>query len=110
MCYLASLDTMDNGKPYTESLSDMDYSIKTIRYYAGWCDKIHGHTIPCGEDEGGSIIPCVQKLAIIRKVLWRHMGYRFKIRNVDSLGICRFQDLKGKSISFIWGNFLPEVD
>lgn len=47
LCYLASLDTIDNGKPYTESLSDLDYSIKTIRYYAGWCDKIHGHTVPC---------------------------------------------------------------
>lgn len=46
-CYLASLDTLDNGKPYTESLCDLDYSIKTLQYYAGWCDKIHGHTIPC---------------------------------------------------------------
>jgi len=45
--YLASLDTIDNGKPFTESLCDLDYSIKCIRYYAGWCDKIHGDTIPC---------------------------------------------------------------
>ncbi|KAK7018825.1 Aldehyde dehydrogenase X, mitochondrial [Halocaridina rubra] len=45
--YLASLDTLDNGKPFTESLGDMEYSIKTIRYYAGWCDKIHGDTVPC---------------------------------------------------------------
>ncbi|XP_064083003.1 aldehyde dehydrogenase X, mitochondrial-like isoform X3 [Macrobrachium nipponense] len=45
--YLASLDTLDNGKPFTESLGDLDYSIKTIRYYAGWCDKIHGTTVPC---------------------------------------------------------------
>uniref|UniRef100_A0A0P4WM47 Aldehyde dehydrogenase domain-containing protein n=1 Tax=Scylla olivacea TaxID=85551 RepID=A0A0P4WM47_SCYOL len=45
--YLARLDTLDNGKPYTESLGDLDYSIKTLRYYAGWCDKIHGNTVPC---------------------------------------------------------------
>lgn len=48
--YLASLDTLDNGKPYTESLGDVEYSIKTLRYYAGWCDKIHGQTVPCDGD------------------------------------------------------------
>ncbi|XP_042242389.1 aldehyde dehydrogenase, mitochondrial-like isoform X2 [Homarus americanus] len=47
LCYLASLDTLDNGKPFTESLCDLEYSIKTLRYYAGWCDKIQGSTIPC---------------------------------------------------------------
>ncbi|XP_050716169.1 aldehyde dehydrogenase, mitochondrial-like isoform X2 [Eriocheir sinensis] len=45
--YLARLDTLDNGKPYTECLGDLDYSVKTLRYYAGWCDKIHGDTVPC---------------------------------------------------------------
>lgn len=45
--YLARLDTLDNGKPYTECLGDLDYSVKTLRYYAGWCDKIHGNTVPC---------------------------------------------------------------
>lgn len=45
--YLARLDTLDNGKPYTECLGDLDYTVKTLRYYAGWCDKIHGNTVPC---------------------------------------------------------------
>lgn len=46
--YLANLETLDNGKPYTNSIADVAYAIKTFRYYAGWCDKIHGNTIPAG--------------------------------------------------------------
>lgn len=46
--YLVALDTLDNGKPLCETRGDVDYTIGTIRYYAGWCDKIQGNTIPCG--------------------------------------------------------------
>lgn len=45
--YLASLETLDNGKPYTASYhADLELSIKCYRYYAGWADKNHGLTIP----------------------------------------------------------------
>jgi aldehyde dehydrogenase (NAD+) len=44
--YLASLETLDNGKPITASYWDVDFAIKTIRYYAGHAYKIHGLTIP----------------------------------------------------------------
>jgi aldehyde dehydrogenase (NAD+) len=45
--YLASLETLDNGKPYTQSLfGDVESSVHTYRYFAGWADKIHGKTIP----------------------------------------------------------------
>ena len=44
---LADLETLDNGKPITESRTgDLPLVIDTIRYYAGWADKIHGQTIP----------------------------------------------------------------
>ncbi|KAK8051147.1 hypothetical protein PG993_002532, partial [Apiospora rasikravindrae] len=43
---LATIETWDNGKPYTDSLFDIGEVITTLRYYAGWADKIHGHTIP----------------------------------------------------------------
>jgi len=43
---LARLETLNNGKPYSDSLGDIDYSIKCIEYYAGWTDKICGKTIP----------------------------------------------------------------
>ncbi|XP_015524260.2 aldehyde dehydrogenase, mitochondrial [Neodiprion lecontei] len=45
--YLASLETLDNGKPYTASYTmDLKGSIDVLRYYAGWADKNHGKVIP----------------------------------------------------------------
>ncbi|XP_076304921.1 aldehyde dehydrogenase, mitochondrial-like isoform X2 [Tachypleus tridentatus] len=45
--HLASLETLDNGKPYSDAYNiDLSLVIKCIRYYAGWADKIHGKTIP----------------------------------------------------------------
>jgi len=45
--YLASLEVLDNGKPFTFAYYvDMKHSIDMIRYCAGWADKICGKTIP----------------------------------------------------------------
>ncbi|KAL1506792.1 hypothetical protein ABEB36_006089 [Hypothenemus hampei] len=45
--YLASLETLDNGKPFNYSYYlDLDMSLKTLRYMAGWADKDHGKTVP----------------------------------------------------------------
>ncbi|TIA09839.1 aldehyde dehydrogenase-like protein [Aureobasidium pullulans] len=44
---LATIDSWDNGKPYSETISgDLPEAIGTIRYYAGWADKVFGQTIP----------------------------------------------------------------
>src|SRR5438874_2252001 len=44
---LAALESLDNGKPYRDSLeADLPLTIKCYRYYAGWADKNHGKTIP----------------------------------------------------------------
>jgi aldehyde dehydrogenase (NAD+) len=44
---LAALESLDNGKPYSDALNiDLPLTIKCYRYYAGWSDKIHGKTIP----------------------------------------------------------------
>src|SRR5438270_9332120 len=44
---LAALESLDNGKPYRDSIAaDLPLTIKCYRYYAGWADKIHGKTIP----------------------------------------------------------------
>eukprot|EP00795_Rhopilema_esculentum_P006248 gene6248-11660_t len=49
--YLAELETLDNGKPYSDSYNiDLSLTIKCYRYYAGWADKIHGKTIPTDGD------------------------------------------------------------
>ncbi|KAH9491320.1 hypothetical protein DERF_016048 [Dermatophagoides farinae] len=44
--YLARLEVYDNGKPLADAIGDIDASIGTFRYYAGWADKIHGKVIP----------------------------------------------------------------
>ncbi|XP_053312336.1 aldehyde dehydrogenase X, mitochondrial [Spea bombifrons] len=45
--YLASLETLDNGKPFTASyVVDLELTIRVYRYFAGFADKWHGKTIP----------------------------------------------------------------
>lgn len=46
MSIIATLEALDTGKPYAFPLSDVEESIKILRYYAGWTDKIYGDTIP----------------------------------------------------------------
>jgi aldehyde dehydrogenase (NAD+) len=44
---LAALEVLDNGKPISEAKAgDLPLVIDCLRYYAGWADKIQGHTIP----------------------------------------------------------------
>ncbi len=44
---LAALETLDNGKPIVDARNaDLPLVVDTLRYYAGWADKIHGLTIP----------------------------------------------------------------
>lgn len=44
---VATIETLDNGKPLSESLNvDVALGIKCLRYYAGWADKIQGKTCP----------------------------------------------------------------
>ncbi len=44
---LASLETMDNGKPISDARNiDVPLVADCIEYYAGWANKVHGETIP----------------------------------------------------------------
>ncbi|MBD8007203.1 aldehyde dehydrogenase family protein [Bacillus norwichensis] len=44
---LAQLESLDNGKPFSESKPlDLSNTIETFRYYAGWATKVFGQTIP----------------------------------------------------------------
>jgi aldehyde dehydrogenase (NAD+) len=44
--YIASLETLDNGKLVTDARAEIGWVCDVIRYFAGWTDKIHGETIP----------------------------------------------------------------
>ncbi|XP_064417876.1 mitochondrial 10-formyltetrahydrofolate dehydrogenase [Latimeria chalumnae] len=47
---LATIEAMDSGAVYTLALkTHVGMSIQTFRYFAGWCDKIQGSTIPINQ-------------------------------------------------------------
>src|SRR5690606_9302332 len=49
--YLAALETLDNGKPISDSRApDLPLVVDCLHSYAGWCDKIQGDTIPIRGD------------------------------------------------------------
>ncbi len=43
---LAKLEAFDTGKPLREAQIDIREVIDSFRYYAGWCTKLQGDTIP----------------------------------------------------------------
>ncbi|MGE0355198.1 MAG: aldehyde dehydrogenase family protein, partial [Gemmatimonadales bacterium] len=43
---VARLESLENGKPLFESNIDVTMAIETLRYYAGWADKLTGETLP----------------------------------------------------------------
>lgn len=51
---LATIETIDNGKPYLVSLNDdLTEASETIRYYAGFADKVFGQVIETTPDKFG---------------------------------------------------------
>lgn len=47
---LATIETLDSGKPITESRRDIETAAAYFEYYAGIADKLQGDTIPLGPD------------------------------------------------------------
>jgi len=43
---IARLETLHNGKTLFESTIDVSQTVDTMRYYAGWADKVAGDTLP----------------------------------------------------------------
>jgi aldehyde dehydrogenase (NAD+) len=43
---LAALESLNSGKTISDSQGDMTGVVNTLRYYAGWADKIEGRTVP----------------------------------------------------------------
>ena len=42
---LAQLDCLDNGMPLAQARQEVEGAAAHLRYYAGWCGKLHGETI-----------------------------------------------------------------
>lgn len=69
--YIASLETLDNGKTFSSAKFDVLGSIETIRYYAGWCDKIHGDTIPA--DGPNLVITLKEPVGVVGQIIpWNY--------------------------------------
>ena len=48
---LAAIEALDSGKTFIGTKNiDVKLSISTIRYYAGWADKIHGQVVETHEN------------------------------------------------------------
>ncbi|MDE2505921.1 MAG: aldehyde dehydrogenase family protein [Planctomycetota bacterium] len=43
---LAALESLNCGKTITDSRGDLEGVVNTLRYYAGWADKVEGKTVP----------------------------------------------------------------
>jgi aldehyde dehydrogenase (NAD+) len=43
---LAALESLNGGKTINDSRGDLQGVVNTLRYYAGWADKIEGRTLP----------------------------------------------------------------
>lgn len=45
-----TIETLDSGKPFLPTLFvDLQGTIKTLRYFAGYADKLHGASVPMGK-------------------------------------------------------------
>lgn len=45
-----TIESLNSGKPFLPTLFvDLQGTIRTLRYFAGYADKIHGTSIPMGK-------------------------------------------------------------
>lgn len=59
---LATIEAVDSGAVYTLALkTHIGMSIDVWRYFAGWCDKIQGNTIPVNPARPNSVLTFTKK-------------------------------------------------
>jgi acyl-CoA reductase-like NAD-dependent aldehyde dehydrogenase len=49
---IPQLEALDIGKPVTEAVGGHRNAVETLRYYAGWADKIDGRAVPIADMAG----------------------------------------------------------
>ena len=55
---VAAIETKQNGKPLFESKIDVAMAVQTLRYYAGWADKLTGNVL---QVEGGDFVYTIRE-------------------------------------------------
>ncbi|KAK0082131.1 hypothetical protein PV325_011025 [Microctonus aethiopoides] len=63
---IANIQTLENGKPYVQSFGEVKIAANIFRYYAGWCDKIYGETLPT--DDGQLVITRKEPIGVIGQI------------------------------------------
>nr|AAR88547.1 RE12154p [Drosophila melanogaster] len=59
---LATIESVDSGAVYTLALkTHVGMSIEAWRYFAGWCDKIQGNTIPVNPARPNNVLTFTRK-------------------------------------------------
>jgi aldehyde dehydrogenase (NAD+) len=54
---LAAIESLDNGKTFGWAKgTDVSFAIQTIKYFAGWADKIQGQTIEVCYDNHSTLV------------------------------------------------------
>lgn len=64
---LAAIETLDNGMPLWYAKAAATAAADIFRYYAGWCSKIHGSTIP--SDATGFIYTLREPLGVCGQII-----------------------------------------
>lgn len=69
--YLAELETLNSGKTLEAVIGELGYIVNTLRYYAGYCDKIHGNTIPV--DGPGFCVTKKEPVGVVAQIIpWNY--------------------------------------
>ncbi|CAD6229499.1 GSCOCG00006625001-RA-CDS [Cotesia congregata] len=63
---IASIMTLENGKPFAHAVGETQMAADTFRYYAGWCDKIQGQTIPI--DDGTLVMTRKEPVGVVGQI------------------------------------------
>lgn len=69
--YLAELETYNSGKPLENVVGELGSYSSVLRYYAGYCDKIHGNTIPI--DGSGLAMTRKEPVGVVAQIIpWNY--------------------------------------
>lgn len=81
---LATIDTWDNGKPFSDAQGDIDEVYECMKYYGGYADKVHGQVIETTPDKFAYTIR--EPIGVCGQIIpWKYVT--FIPRNTDSLNL-----------------------
>lgn len=97
---LQTIESLDSGKPFLPTLFvDLQGTIKTLRYFAGYADKIHGTSIPMGKSrldwERWRVLAVQEKIS--QMVLKKEPGLCFCVCSSDFLVLKNKQKMQQHS-------------